>query len=179
MSIKVPITVWSEVQSLQSHQVCTGFTSVQSCPYMAKLDPMSGPPRFDHIHPEPDRIQLCDAQHKLCHVISNVTTLKFLAPWWIWRINPSRVGKGNLYYSHIYILTVELIMEGPILHELIHKQPLRTIIGEAQESHQIGMPYLAHEVHFSLHVIRLPPNSSVQIKLWSLFQSESSGANNK
>lgn len=94
MSIKVPITVWSEVQSLQSHQVCTGFTSVQSCPYMAKLDPMSGPPRFDHIHPEPDRIQLCDAQHKLCHVISNVTTLKFLAPPWIWRINPSS-GEGK------------------------------------------------------------------------------------
>ena len=36
MSIKVPITVWSEVQSLQSHQVCTGLlqsSHVHTWPY--------------------------------------------------------------------------------------------------------------------------------------------------
>jgi hypothetical protein len=36
------------------------------------------------------------------------------------------------------------------LHELVHKQELRPIGGEAQESHQIGMPYPAHKIHLRL-----------------------------
>lgn len=70
--------VWGPVTPIPSGLL--RFTPVHSCPYTATLDRMSGPPQSDHIHPEPDRIQLCDAQCKVCLVISNVTTLKFLAP---------------------------------------------------------------------------------------------------
>lgn len=77
MSIEVPITVWSEV--LQSHQVCTGI--LQSSHVHTRPHWTSCLVQRYLIIPTLNRIEYNDvAQRKLCYVISNVTTLKFLAP---------------------------------------------------------------------------------------------------